>query len=132
MDGRKLIAEFIGTALLVIFAVGAATLAFGFNATRGSSTSAGVVMTGLTFGLVLLALVYTIGPISGCHVNPAVTMGFVVSKRMSLADAIAYWIAQFSGGIVGAIILWGIFQGSPVYSCRSPWDSAPTGAARIS
>jgi len=130
VDGRKLIAEFIGTALLVIFAVGAATLAFGFNA-AGSSTSAGVVMTGLTFGLVLLALVYTIGPISGCHVNPAVTMGFVVSKRMSLADAIAYWIAQFAGGIVGAIILWGIFQGAPVYS-RQTTGLGANGWGRLS
>src|SRR5690242_3657231 len=86
MDGRKLAAEFIGTALLVIFAVGAATLSFGFKL-AGTSTSAGVVTTALAFGLVLLALVYTIGPISGCHINPAVTMGFVVSRRMAVADA---------------------------------------------
>ena len=119
----------MGTALLVIFAVGAATLSFGFRA-AGSSTSAGVVMTGLTFGLVLLALVYTIGPISGCHVNPAVTIGFVVSRRMSLSEAIPYWAAQFAGGIVGAVVLWAIFQGSPIYSRRPPWDSAPTGGAR--
>jgi aquaporin Z len=114
MDGRKLVAEFAGTALLVIFAVGAATLSFGFGA-AGGSTSAGVVMTALTFGLVLLALVYAIGPISGCHVNPAVTMGFVVTRRMALTDAVYYWIAQFAGGIVGAVVLWAIFEGSPNY-----------------
>ena len=118
MDGRKLAAEFVGTALLVIFAVGAATLSFGFKI-AGASTSSGIVMTAFTFGLVLLALVYTIGPISGCHVNPAVTMGFVVSRRMTLADAIGYWIAQFAGGIVGAIILWAIFQGAPNYSRKT-------------
>jgi len=118
VDGRKLIAEFIGTALLVIFAVGAATLAFGFNA-AGASTSAGVVMTALTFGLILLSLVYAIGPISGCHINPAVTMGFFVSKRMSLSEAISYWIAEFAGGIVGAIVLWAIFQGAPTYSRKT-------------
>jgi aquaporin Z len=118
VDGRKLTAEFIGTALLVIFAVGAATLAFGFNA-AGASTSSGVVMTALTFGLVLLSLVYAIGPISGCHINPAVTMGFFVSKRMSLSEAIGYWIAQFAGGIVGAIVLWAIFQGAPSYSRKT-------------
>jgi aquaporin Z len=112
---RKLVAEFVGTALLVIFAVGVATLAFGFNLT-GDSVAAGVVMTSLAFGLVLLALVYTIGPISGCHVNPAVTMGFVVAKRMELQEAIGYWIAQFAGGIVGALILWAIVSGSPGYS----------------
>jgi len=115
VDGRKLAAEFVGTALLVIFAVGAATLSFGFRA-AGASTSSGVVMTALTFGLVLLSLVYPIGPISGCHVNPAVTIGFVVSKRMSLSDAIGYWAAQFAGGIVGATILWAIFEGAPTYS----------------
>jgi aquaporin Z len=118
VDGRKLAAEFVGTALLVIFAVGAATLAFGFNA-AGASTSSGVVMTAFTFGLVLLSLVYAIGPISGCHVNPAVTMGFVVSRRMSLSDAIGYWIAQFAGGIVGAIVLWSIFEGAPSYSRKT-------------
>jgi aquaporin Z len=118
MDGRKLAAEFVGTALLVIFAVGAATLSFGFKVT-GASTSSGVVMTAFTFGLVLLALVYTIGPISGCHVNPAVTMGFVVSRRMALSEALGYWIAQFAGGIVGAIVLWAIFQGAPIYSRKT-------------
>jgi aquaporin Z len=115
MAVRKLVAEMIGTALLVIFAVGVATLSFGFKL-DGASTSAGVVTTALAFGLVLLALIYTIGAISGCHVNPAVTMGFVVSGRMALSEAIGYWGAQFVGGIVGALILWGILSGSPSYS----------------
>jgi aquaporin Z len=115
MAVRKLVAEMIGTALLVIFAVGVATLSFGFKL-DGASVSAGVVTTALAFGLVLLALIYTIGAISGCHVNPAVTMGFVVSGRMELSEAIGYWVAQFVGGIVGALILWGILSGSPSYS----------------
>ena len=115
MDVRKLVAEFLGTALLVIFAVGTATLSFGFKLT-GASTSAGVVTTALAFGLVLLALAYAIGPISGCHVNPAVTMGFVVSRRMALGEAVGYWIAQFLGGIAGAAVLWGILEGSSTYT----------------
>jgi aquaporin Z len=118
MEIRKLVAELLGTALLVIFAVGTATLSFGFKF-AGGSFAAGVVTTALAFGLVLLALAYTLGPISGCHVNPAVTMGFVVSKRMSLGEGIEYWIAQFIGGILGALILWGLFQGSPEYSTKS-------------
>ena len=97
LDARRLAAELLGTALLVFFAVGTATLSFGFKF-AGASTSAGVVTTALAFGLVLLALVYAIGPVSGCHVNPAVTMGFVVSRRMALSEAIGYWIAQFVGG----------------------------------
>src|SRR6516164_5917093 len=114
MEIRKFVAELLGTALLVIFAVGTATLSFGFKF-AGQSVAAGVVTTAMAFGLVLLALAYAIGPISGCHINPAVTLGFVVSGRMPLLEAIGYWIAEVAGGIVGALVLWGIFTGSPLY-----------------
>ena len=115
MQTRKLVAEFVGTFFLVFFAVGVATLSFGFKF-AGTSTSAGVVATALCFGLVLLALAYTLGPLSGCHINPAVTMGFLVSGRMEIVEAVEFWIAQFFGGIAGALVLWGIFSGSPHYS----------------
>jgi aquaporin Z len=115
MQTRKLIVEAIGTFFLVFFAVGVATLSFGFKF-AGASVSAGVVTTALAFGLVLLALAYTLGPITGCHINPAVTMGFYVSGRMPLTEAIGYWVAQFVGGIAGAFVLWGIFSASPIYS----------------
>jgi aquaporin Z len=114
MKPRTLIAEALGTALLVFFGAGAATLSFGFKVT-GTSIAAGDIMTALTFGLVLLALVYGIGPISGCHVNPAVTIGFLAAKRISLSEAIGYWIAQFVGGIVGAAGLYGVVHSSPLY-----------------
>jgi aquaporin Z len=114
MDKRKLFAEFLGTALLVIFAVGVATTSFGFGVT-GGSVSAGVMATALAFGLTVLALAYTIGPISGCNVNPAVTMGFLATGRMSLSEAVGYWVAQFLGGIGGALALWGIVATSPSY-----------------
>lgn len=115
---RKLAAELLGTAVLVFFAVGVATLMFGFKL-DGGSVAAGVIATALAFGLVLLALVYAIGPISGSHVNPAVTIGFLVSKRMQLQEAIGYWIAQFAGGILGALTLWAVFSGSPHYSRKA-------------
>ncbi len=115
MQMRKLIVEAIGTFFLVFFAVGVATLSFGFKF-AGASVSAGVVTTALAFGLVLLALAYTLGPITGCHINPAVTMGFYVSGRMPLNEAVGYWVAQFVGGIAGALVLWGIFSASPIYS----------------
>jgi aquaporin Z len=118
MSSRKLAAEFLGTAVLVFFAVGTATLMFGFKL-DGGSIAAGVLATALAFGLVLLALVYAIGPISGCHVNPAVTIGFVASKRMSISEAIGYWVAQFVGGIAGAAALWAVFTGSPAYSRKT-------------
>jgi len=112
---RKLIAEFLGTAILVYFGVGVATLSFGFGV-AGSSFSAGVVATALAFGLTLAALVYAIGQVSGCHVNPAVTIGALLAGRIAFHDAIGYWIAQFVGGILGALVLWGTFSTSPLYS----------------
>jgi len=112
---RKLVAELLGTAILVFFAVGTATLAFGFHL-QGGSAAAGVVMTSLSFGLVLMALAYAVGPISGCHVNPAVTLGFVVAGRMTWKDAGGYWVAQLIGGIAGAFALWAVFASSAGYT----------------
>jgi len=111
---RKFFAELLGTLLLVYFAVGVATLSFGFKLI-GSSFSAGVVATALAFGLTLLGLAYVLGPISGCHVNPAVTLGALVARRVSLVEAFVYWIAQFVGGIVGALLLWATLSASPLY-----------------
>lgn len=111
---RKYAAELVGTLLLVYFAVGVATLSFGFELT-GTSPAAGVVATALAFGLVLLVLVYAIGPVSGCHVNPAVTLGVLLAGRMAPVEAVGYWIAQFAGGIFGALLLWATFANSPDY-----------------
>ncbi|HXY27615.1 MAG TPA: aquaporin [Acidimicrobiales bacterium] len=120
---RKLAAEFLGTLVLVLIAVGVATESFGFKLFGGrlglgitGSIAAGVVATALAFGLVLVALVYAIGPISGCHVNPAVTLGFISSGRMKLVEGVYYLIAQFAGGIVGAYLLYWMFTTSPLYS----------------
>src|SRR5215471_16743270 len=112
---RKLVAEALGTALLVFFGVGTATLSFGYKL-FGASTAAGVVTTALAFGLVLLVLAYALGSISGCHVNPAVTLGFLMTRRIQLNEAIGFWVAQVVGGIVGALVLFGVCEGSPIYS----------------
>jgi aquaporin Z len=115
---RKLAAEFLGTAILVFFACGVATLSFGhgFNfAGISLNLAAGVVATALAFGLVLLALVSVIGPISGSHVNPAVTLGAFLRGRIALRDALGYVVAQFAGAIVGALLLWWVFSFSPFY-----------------
>lgn len=111
---KKLAAEFFGTFILVFIAVGVATECFGFKL-FGLSYAAGVVATALSFGLVLLALAYAIGPISGCHVNPAVTLGFVAAGRMKIGEALGFWVAQFAGAIAGAAVLWQIFEGIPTY-----------------
>jgi aquaporin Z len=112
---RELVAEALGTALLVIVGVGAATESFGFKL-AGVSAAAGVAATALAFGLVLVAIIQALGPISGAHVNPAVTLGFVISGRMQIQKAVGYWIAQGVGGCVGALLLWGIVSGAPGYS----------------
>ncbi len=93
---RRAIAETIGTAILVFFAVGSAV--FGIN-------KIGPLGVALAFGLVLLALAYAIGPLSGCHVNPAVTLGVLLRKGMTPVEAVYYWVAQFIGGIVGAALI---------------------------
>jgi aquaporin Z len=103
---RKLLAEFIGTFMLVFLAVGAAV--FGIAAkvgVAGGGPGNGVVGVALAFGLVLLGVAYAFGPISGAHVNPAVTLGMALSRRMTGKDAVAYWIAQFLGAILAGAVL---------------------------
>ncbi|MGO8862027.1 MAG: aquaporin [Acidimicrobiales bacterium] len=112
---QTLAAEFVGTSILVFIAVGVATESFGFKL-FGTSYAAGVVATALAFGLVLMALAYAIGPVSGCHVNPAVTLGFVAAGRMKVGEGVAFMVAQFAGAIAGAAVLWQIFEGVPFYS----------------
>lgn len=89
----KAVAEGVGTTILVFFAVGAAV----FGGDR-----IGAAGVAIAFGFTLLALVYAIGPVSGCHVNPAVTLGVLLRKGISVRGAAAYWAAQTVGGILGA------------------------------
>jgi aquaporin Z len=112
---RKLAAELLGTALLVLFGAGAATLVFGFRI-FGSSYAAGLVAVALAFGLVYAALAYVIGPISGGHVNPAVTLGAYLTRRITGFDLVSYWAAQLVGAILGTLLLWWMLTGSPLYS----------------
>lgn len=95
-DQRAFVCEFLGTLLLVFFAVGAAVVSGQYIGSLGIAFG---------FGLVLLAIAYAIGPISGSHVNPAVTLGMLVARRITLRTAVEYWIAQILGGIVGAALL---------------------------
>ena len=101
---RKYAAEFLGTFFLVFLAVGAAV--FGIGAVvGGSGPGAGVLGVAFAFGLVVFAVAYAFGPISGANVNPAVTLGLLLAGRLNLKDAAGYWVAQFLGGIVGAAML---------------------------
>jgi aquaporin Z len=97
---KKYVAEFIGTFVLVFFACGTAAVV-GCSAANGT----GYLLTALAFGLVIVAMAYSIGNISGCHINPAVSVAMLVSKKMTVQDFIGYVIAQFAGSIVGAAVL---------------------------
>ncbi|MFG2225714.1 MIP family channel protein [Streptomyces sp. NPDC048644] len=95
-ETRTVISEFLGTLLLVFFGVGAVVLAGEYIGTFGIA---------LSFGFVMLALAYALGPISGCHINPAVTLGMLLARRIDIRTAVEYWISQVLGGIVGAALL---------------------------
>ena len=101
---KKYVAEFIGTMVLVALACGTA-VAVGCDAANG----AGYLLTALAFGLVIVAMAYSIGNVSGCHINPAVSIAMLVSGKMNVKDFIGYVIAQFAGAIAGSAILAGIF-----------------------
>ena len=101
---KKYIAEFIGTFVLVLFACGTA-VSVGCDAKAGS----GYLLTALAFGLVIVAMAYSIGNISGCHINPAVSIAMLISGKLSLKDFIGYVVAQVAGAIAGAAVLLPIF-----------------------
>lgn len=102
---KKYFAEFIGTAVLVTFGCGTAMLV-GCDPTAGT----GYLLTALAFGLSIVAEAYCIGNISGCHVNPAVSLGVLLSGRMSGRDFIGHLIAQVLGAICGSALLSAIFS----------------------
>jgi aquaporin Z len=93
---RKFAAELIGTAALVLFGCGAAVL---------GGDHVGQLGIALAFGFAIVAMAYGIGPVSGCHVNPAVSLAVFAAGRMSAKEMAVYWIAQFLGALVGALIL---------------------------
>ena len=104
---KKAIAEFIGTFTLVLFGCGSAVIA----GPQVGATTVGVLGIALAFGLAIVAMAYGIGPVSGCHVNPAVSLGAFIAGRMSAGDLVGYVIAQCLGAIAGAAVLWLIMSG---------------------
>ncbi|MBR6137389.1 MAG: MIP family channel protein [Bacilli bacterium] len=98
---KKYIAEFIGTLVLVLFGTGIAVVSGG-----------DLVATALAFGLAIVACAYVIGDISGCHVNPAVSLAMLISKKMTVKDFCCYVIAQVIGALAGTAILYAILKGT--------------------
>ena len=95
---KKYISEFVGTLALTFLACGVAVVV-------GCSTPAGIVATALAFGLVIVAMAYSIGNVSGCHINPAVSIAMWLDKRMSTKDCVGYVISQFLGALCGSLLL---------------------------
>lgn len=102
---KKYVAEFIGTMVLVTLGCGTAMLV-GCNAAQGG----GYILTALAFGLVIVGMAYCVGNISGCHINPAVSLGVLISGGMSFTDFIGYIIAQCAGAFAGSGLLAAIFS----------------------
>ncbi|MCL2388904.1 MAG: MIP family channel protein [Elusimicrobia bacterium] len=94
---KKYLAELLGTAFLVLIGCGAAAIAGAY---------VGVLGIAFAFGIAVVVMAYAIGPISGCHINPAITLGAYLDKRISKVEALNYVVYQFAGGILGAFVLY--------------------------
>ncbi len=97
---KKYLAEMVGTMVLVLMGCGSAI----FNG--GCGTPAQVLMVAVAFGLSVVAMAYTIGGISGCHINPAITLGCMLSGRMKTSEGLMYMVFQVVGALIGSTILW--------------------------
>lgn len=104
---NKYIAEAVGTFALVFIGCGAAVI----GGMGTGATAIDLLGISAAFGLAIVAMAYGIGPVSGCHVNPAVSLGVFMAGRMSLSDMIGYWVAQVAGALLGAIVLSIILSG---------------------
>ncbi len=120
---RRSVAEFIGTFWLVFGGCGSAVLAAAFP-----GLGIGFVGVALAFGLTLLTMAYAIGHISGCHLNPAVSLGLVVGRRFPASELPAYVIAQVLGGIAGSAVLYFIASGKEGFSLAAGFASNGYGA----
>ena len=115
---KKYLAECIGTMTLVVLGCGTAMLV-GCNAAAGG----GYILTALAFGLTIVAMAYSIGNISGCHINPAVSLAMVIRGDLSVKDFIGYLIAQCAGALIGAALLALIFKTGSVTDMTGGYGS---------
>lgn len=128
-DIKKYVAELIGTCVLVTLGCGTA-IAVGCDAGSGS----GYLITALAFGLVIVAMAYSIGNISGCHINPAVSIAMLVLKKLSLKDFVCYVVAQCLGAFAGCGILAAVFGtkcGFGANAIQATWTNGSIGTALL-
>ena len=103
---KKYLAEMVGTMVLVLMGCGSAVFAGNIAAACGAGV--GTLGVAMAFGLSVIAMAYTIGGISGCHINPAITLGVWLSKRMNGKDAAMYMVFQIIGAIIGSSIIYAL------------------------
>src|SRR6187200_610989 len=115
---KKLVAECIGTFALVFAGTGAIVIN---DVSGGAITHAGIA---LTFGLIVLAMIYTFGDVSGAHLNPAVTLGFFAAGRMSWREVFPYISAQIIGALLASVVLRGLFPQHTTLGATLPAGSA--------
>ncbi len=108
--GQRAASETLGTALLVLVGPGSvvATLALAGDA-KPAVTGADLLGISFAFGFIIAAVVYALGKVSGCHINPAVTFSLALTKRFPWRDVPVYWAAQVVGAVLGALAIWGVF-----------------------
>jgi aquaporin Z len=116
---RRCFAEALGTAWLVLGGCGSAVIAAKFIDTPGVNLGIGFVGVAFAFGLTVLTMAYAIGHVSGCHLNPAVTLGLVAGGRFKPADAVPYILAQVVGALIGAAVLYVIASGQDGFSATA-------------
>jgi aquaporin Z len=118
---KKPLAEALGTFCLVFVGTGAIIVN---HITGGAVTHVGV---SLTFGLVVMAMIYAVGDISGAHLNPAVSLGFAVARRFPIRELPGYWLAQIGGALAASLFLRALFRASPTLG-----ETMPAGPAWVS
>ena len=117
---KKYAAEFIGTFVLVLVACGVAAV----TGCNGAEANGAYILTALAFGLVIVAMAYSIGNISGCHINPAVSVGVLLNGGMTTTDFIGYVASQFLGAICGAAVLRGLIGTELGLGCNGLYDGS--------
>jgi len=124
MESKKYVAEFLGTFVLVFMGCGAAIF-------LGAETGVGHLAVALAFGLSIVAMAYVIGGISGCHINPAVSLSMLISKKISVGNFVGYVIAQVVGAIAAAALLQGLLSMTGIVDATLPGGLGTNGIANV-
>ena len=127
---KKYLAELIGTFALVLFGCGAAVVdgkTIPAAVLPDAPLGVGILGIALAFGLAVVAMAYAIGPISGCHINPAITIAMLVARKISAKDAFWYVISQFAGAVIASAVLYALVEGQPGFTGISEWGLGSNG-----